>query len=65
MSSGQLDLTCFMKFQGRPEFDEAARADLQTSSRDFYEQEDIFEVIRERTASCTIHTSPLTLWSIL
>ncbi|KNZ42099.1 RNA degradosome polyphosphate kinase [Acetobacterium bakii] len=46
---GNLDLTCFMKFHGRPEF-----ADLRdpryTSviSDDFYGREDIFEIIREK-----------------
>lgn len=46
---GQLDLTCFMKFQGRPEFDELREPIYKPlPSRDFYEQEDIFEVIREK-----------------
>lgn len=46
---GQLDLTCFMKFQGRPEFDELREPTYKPlPSRDFYEQEDIFEVIREK-----------------
>ena len=46
---GQLDLTCFMKFQGRPEFDELREPIYRPlPSRDFYEQEDIFEVIREK-----------------
>ena len=40
---GQLDLTCFMKFQGRPEFDELREPIYKPlPSRDFYEQEDIF-----------------------
>ncbi|RHO55938.1 RNA degradosome polyphosphate kinase [Eubacterium sp. AM05-23] len=46
---GQLDLTCFMKFQGRPEFDELREPIYKPlPSRDFYEREDIFEVIREK-----------------
>lgn len=46
---GQLDLTCFMKFQGRSEFDELREPIYKPlPSRDFYEQEDIFEVIREK-----------------
>lgn len=46
---GQLDLTCFMKVQGRPEFDELREPIYKPlPSRDFYEQEDIFEVIREK-----------------
>ncbi|MDO4288674.1 MAG: RNA degradosome polyphosphate kinase [Eubacterium sp.] len=46
---GKLDLTCLMKFQGRPEFDGLREAVYTpVPSADFYGQEDIFAVIRER-----------------
>ncbi|MEG0376960.1 MAG: RNA degradosome polyphosphate kinase, partial [Eubacterium sp.] len=46
---GQLDLTCFMKFQGRPEFDDLReRIYKPVPSKDFYGQPDIFEVIKEK-----------------
>lgn len=46
---GQLDLTCFMKFQGRSEFDELREASYKPlPSKDFFGQSDIFEVIREK-----------------
>lgn len=46
---GNLDLTCFMRFQGRPEFLEL-REPRYTSliSDEFYGRDDIFEVIREK-----------------
>ena len=44
-----LDLTCLMKFHGRPEFEELRDATYKpVPSVDFFEQEDIFEVIRTR-----------------
>lgn len=46
---GALDLTCFMKFQGRPEFEGLrAKGWKPMPSADFYGQDDIFEVIREK-----------------
>lgn len=47
--NGNLDLTCFMKFQGRTEFSEL-REPRYTSlmSKDFFEAADIFNVIREK-----------------
>ncbi|MGL4282187.1 MAG: RNA degradosome polyphosphate kinase [Eubacterium aggregans] len=46
---GALDLTCFMKFQGRPEFEGLrAKGWKPLPSADFYGQDDIFEVIREK-----------------
>lgn len=46
---GKLDLTCFMKFQGRPEFSELREPSYTPrEAPDFYEKEDIFEVIREK-----------------
>lgn len=46
---GNLDLTCFMKFQGRPEFEELREPPYTPlKSSEFYGREDIFEVIREK-----------------
>jgi polyphosphate kinase len=46
---GNLDLTCFMKFQGRNEFSDLRESQyISQISPDFYEVEDIFEVIREK-----------------
>jgi polyphosphate kinase len=46
---GALDLTCFMKFQGRPEFASWREAAWKpVPSVDFYGEEDIFAVIRKR-----------------
>jgi len=46
---GNLDLTCFMNFQGRPEFSELREPQYTPLiSDDFYGHEDIFEVIREK-----------------
>ncbi|MEF9918296.1 MAG: RNA degradosome polyphosphate kinase [Eubacterium sp.] len=51
---GKLDLTCFMKFQGRNEFDYLRAPIYQTiQSKDFYDQPDIFEVIRKK--DCLLH----------
>ena len=46
---GNLDLTCFMKFQNRSEFNELREPRYTPLiSNEFYEVEDIFEVIREK-----------------
>jgi len=46
---GNLDLNCFMKFQGRPEFSESREPQYTPLiSDEFYGREDIFEVIREK-----------------
>lgn len=46
---GPLDLTCFMKFQGRPEFAGLREASWKpVPSADFYGRPDIFKVIREK-----------------
>lgn len=46
---GNLDLTCFMKFQNRSEFNELREPRYAPLiSNEFYEVEDIFEVIREK-----------------
>ncbi|MBP8864910.1 MAG: RNA degradosome polyphosphate kinase [Acetobacterium sp.] len=46
---GNLDLTCFMKFQNRSEFNELREPRYTPLiSKEFYEVEDIFEVIREK-----------------
>jgi polyphosphate kinase len=46
---GNLDLTCFMKFQSRSEFNELREPQFSPIiSDEFYETEDIFEVIREK-----------------
>lgn len=46
---GNLDLTCFMKFQNRSEFNELREPHYTPLiSNEFYEVEDIFEVIREK-----------------
>jgi len=46
---GNLDLTCFMKFQGRPEFEELREPRyIPLMSNEFYGREDIFDVIREK-----------------
>lgn len=46
---GNLDLTCFMKFQNRSEFNELREPRYTPLiSNEFYETEDIFEVIREK-----------------
>ncbi len=46
---GNLDLTCFMKFQNRSEFNELREPRYTPlTSNEFYEVEDIFEVIREK-----------------
>lgn len=46
---GHLDLTCLMKFQGRPEFDHLRDPIYKPlPSPDFYAQENIFEVIRKK-----------------
>ncbi|MGL4606626.1 MAG: RNA degradosome polyphosphate kinase [Eubacteriaceae bacterium] len=46
---GKLDLTCLMKFHGRPEFAELRDPPFTPLiSKDFYEKEDIFEVIKEK-----------------
>ncbi|MEG0310492.1 MAG: polyphosphate kinase 1, partial [Eubacterium sp.] len=51
---GKLDLTCFMKFQGRNEFDYLRAPIYQPiQSKDFYDQPDIFEVIRKK--DCLLH----------
>jgi polyphosphate kinase len=47
--NGNLDLTCFMKFQGRSEFAELREPRFQSIiSNEFYNQDDIFKVIREK-----------------
>ncbi|URN83131.1 RNA degradosome polyphosphate kinase [Acetobacterium wieringae] len=46
---GNLDLTCFMKFQNRSEFNELREPRYTPLiSNEFYEVDDIFEVIREK-----------------
>jgi len=46
---GNLDLTCFMKFQNRSEFNELREPRYTPLiSNEFFEAEDIFEVIREK-----------------
>ncbi|AFA49045.1 RNA degradosome polyphosphate kinase [Acetobacterium woodii] len=46
---GNLDLTCYMKFQNRHEFNELREPRYTPLiSDEFYEKEDIFEVIREK-----------------
>ena len=46
---GPLDLTCFSKFQGRSEFSDKRAPKWQPLlSPDFYEQDNIFDVIREK-----------------
>lgn len=46
---GNLDLTCFMKFHGRPEFEELREPPYTPlMSGEFYGRDDIFEVIREK-----------------
>ncbi len=46
---GNLDLTCFMKFQNRSEFNELREPRYTPLiSDEFYEVDDIFEVIREK-----------------
>lgn len=46
---GNLDLTCYMKFQNRSEFDDLREPRYTPLiSSEFYEVEDIFEVIREK-----------------
>ncbi|MBC3887743.1 RNA degradosome polyphosphate kinase [Acetobacterium paludosum] len=46
---GNLDLTCFMKFQGRPEFEDLREPRyIPLMSNEFYGREDIFDVIREK-----------------
>nr|WP_320025476.1 RNA degradosome polyphosphate kinase [uncultured Acetobacterium sp.] len=46
---GNLDLTCYMKFQNRNEFNELREPRYTPLiSNEFYEVEDIFEVIREK-----------------
>jgi len=46
---GPLDLTCFMKFQGRPEFAQWRTPGWKpVPSPDFYGHSDIFKVIREK-----------------
>ncbi|MBC3804068.1 RNA degradosome polyphosphate kinase [Acetobacterium fimetarium] len=46
---GNLDLTCFMKFHGRPEFEELREPPYTPlMSGEFYGVDDIFEVIREK-----------------
>lgn len=47
--TGPLDLTCFMKFQGRPEFSALRTPSWRpVPSPDFYHKDDIFSVIREK-----------------
>lgn len=46
---GNLDLTCFMKFQNRSEFNDLREPRYTPLiSNEFYEAADIFEVIREK-----------------
>ncbi|WKY46314.1 RNA degradosome polyphosphate kinase [Eubacteriaceae bacterium ES3] len=47
--NGKLDLTTFMKFQGRTEFSDLREEKYRpVLSADFYEKDDIFKVIREK-----------------